>query len=229
MNVNNKIGILMILGILFLILIFPFSWIPLILFLYFYLKKSDDDKKVKNKRSILIVLCIFVCFVINIFVIFTPKINSIRISSNIKEVNINSTSEIKVEIMPNNFFKDDIKFYSSNKDVAVIYKQADKFYIKSYNEGNASLKIISKNSKVQSDTININVINKNENSKKDDVSEDINYNNVNDSDEEKTYVYVSKSGSKYHSKADCSNMKNAEKMTLKEAKNRGLSPCKRCY
>ncbi len=229
MNVNNKIGILMILGILFLILIFPFSWIPLILFLYFFLKKSDDDKKVKNKRSILIVLCIFVCFVINIFVIFTPKINSIRISSNIKEVNINSTSEIKVEIMPNNFFKDDIKFYSSNKDVAVIYKQADKFYIKSYNEGNASLKIISKNSKVQSDTININVINKNENSKKDDVSEDINYNNVNDSNEEKTYVYVSKSGSKYHSKADCSNMKNAEKMTLKEAKNRGLSPCKRCY
>lgn len=229
MNVNNKIGILMILGILFLILIFPFSWIPLILFLYFYLKKSDDDKKVKNKRSILIILCIFVCFVINIFVIFTPKINSIKISSNIKEVNINSTSEIKVGIMPSNFFKDDIKFYSSNKDVAVIYKQADKFYIKSYNEGNASLKIISKNSKVQSDTININVINKNENSKKDDVSEDINYNNVNDSDEEKTYVYVSKSGSKYHSKADCSNMKNAEKMTLKEAKNRGLSPCKRCY
>lgn len=131
--------------------------------------------------------------------------------------------------MPNNFFKDDIKFYSSNKDVAVIYKQADKFYIKSYNEGNASLKIISKNSKVQSDTININVINKNENVKKDDVSGDINYNNVNDSDEEKTYVYVSKSGSKYHSKADCSNMKNAEKITLKEAKNRGLSPCKRCY
>ncbi len=229
MNVNNKIGILMILGILFLILIFPFSWIPLILFLYFYLKKSDDDKKVKNKRSILIILCIFVCFVINIFVIFTPKINSIKISSNIKEVNINSTSEINVDIMPSNFFKDDIKFYSSNKDVAVIYKQADKFYIKSYNEGNASLKIISKNSKVQSDTININVINKNENSKKDDVSEDINYNNVNDSDEEKTYVYVSKSGSKYHSKADCSNMKNAEKITLKEAKNRGLSPCKRCY
>ena len=229
MNVNNKIGILMILGILFLILIFPFSWIPLILFLYFYLKKSDDDKKVKNKRSILIILCIFVCFVINIFVIFTPKINSIKISSNIKEVNINSTSEINVDIMPSNFFKDDIKFYSSNKDVAVIYKQADKFYIKSYNEGNASLKIISKNSKVQSDTININVINKNENSKKDDVSEDINYNNVNDSDEEKTYVYVSKSGSKYHSKADCSNMKNAEKITLKEAKNRVLSPCKRCY
>lgn len=229
MNVNNKIGILMILGILFLILIFPFSWIPLILFLYFYLKKSDDDKKVKNKRSILIVLCIFVCFVINIFVIFTPKINSIKISSNIKEVNINSTSEINVDIMPNNFFKDDIKFYSSNKDVAVIYKQADKFYIKSYNEGNASLKIISKNSKVQSDTININVINKNENGKKEDVSEDINYNNVNDSDEEKTYVYVSKSGSKYHSKADCSNMKNAEKITLKEAKDRGLSPCKRCY
>ncbi|MCO8194487.1 hypothetical protein [Anaerofustis sp. NSJ-163] len=229
MKINNKIKLFMMLGILFLILIFPFSWIPLVVFLYFYLKKSDDDNKLKNKRSILIILCILVCFVINIFVIFTPKINSIKMSSNVKEMNINSTYQINVDISPDTFFKDDIKFYSSNEDVAIVYKQADKFYIKSYEEGNAILKIISKNSKIQSNEINIKVIDENSKEKSEDVKEDVNYNNANDSSEEKTYVYISKSGSKYHSKADCSNMKNAEKITLKEAKEKGLAPCKRCY
>ena len=48
MKINNKIKLFMMLGILFLILIFPFSWIPLVVFLYFYLKKSDDDNKLKG-------------------------------------------------------------------------------------------------------------------------------------------------------------------------------------
>ena len=42
-------------------------------------------------------------------------------------------------------------------------------------------------------------------------------------------VWVSQSGSKYHSNSSCSNMKNPTQITISEAQNRGLEPCKKCY
>jgi len=42
-------------------------------------------------------------------------------------------------------------------------------------------------------------------------------------------VWVSGSGSKYHSKADCSGMEDAKEITLKEAQDDGKTACKRCY
>lgn len=45
---------------------------------------------------------------------------------------------------------------------------------------------------------------------------------------EKT-VYVSATGSKYHSKPDCGNMTSAKEITLSEAQSRGLTACSRCW
>ncbi len=45
---------------------------------------------------------------------------------------------------------------------------------------------------------------------------------------ENTVVYVTKSGKKFHSKPDCSGMKDPEKTTAGEAVKAGYSPCKRC-
>lgn len=45
---------------------------------------------------------------------------------------------------------------------------------------------------------------------------------------EKT-VYVSATGSKYHSKPDCGNMSSAKEITLSEAQSRGLTACSRCW
>ena len=42
-------------------------------------------------------------------------------------------------------------------------------------------------------------------------------------------VWVSNTGSKYHSNPNCSNMRNPIKETLSDAKSRGLSPCSKCY
>lgn len=42
-------------------------------------------------------------------------------------------------------------------------------------------------------------------------------------------VWVTASGSKYHSKSDCGGMSNAYEITLEEAKQRGLTPCKKCH
>lgn len=41
-------------------------------------------------------------------------------------------------------------------------------------------------------------------------------------------VWVPRSGSKYHSKSSCSNMKDPRQVTLAEALSCGFTPCKRC-
>lgn len=47
--------------------------------------------------------------------------------------------------------------------------------------------------------------------------------------EKEEMVWVSNTGSKYHSNPNCSNMRNPVKETLSDAKSRGLSPCSKCY
>lgn len=42
-------------------------------------------------------------------------------------------------------------------------------------------------------------------------------------------VYVSATGSKYHSNPDCGNMSSAKEITLSEAQSRGLTACSRCW
>lgn len=41
-------------------------------------------------------------------------------------------------------------------------------------------------------------------------------------------VWIPKSGSKYHSKSTCSNMKNPLQVTFPEAKDGGYEPCRKC-
>ena len=50
-----------------------------------------------------------------------------------------------------------------------------------------------------------------------------------DTDENVIYVWIPQSGSKYHSKSSCSNMKNPTKVTKEEAEDMGYEPCKRCH
>ena len=42
-------------------------------------------------------------------------------------------------------------------------------------------------------------------------------------------VWIPNSGSKYHSRAGCSNMENPREVTEREAKAMGYTPCKRCH
>lgn len=42
-------------------------------------------------------------------------------------------------------------------------------------------------------------------------------------------VWVSKTGSKYHSDPNCSGMKSPSQLSRAEAEGRGYTPCKRCY
>ena len=42
-------------------------------------------------------------------------------------------------------------------------------------------------------------------------------------------VWIPKSGTKYHTKPNCSNMKDPKQVTQEEAERQGYEPCKRCH
>lgn len=42
-------------------------------------------------------------------------------------------------------------------------------------------------------------------------------------------VWIPQTGSKYHTRSNCSNMKDPREVTLEEAEERGFTPCKRCH
>ncbi len=44
-----------------------------------------------------------------------------------------------------------------------------------------------------------------------------------------TYVYIPRTGSKYHSNPNCSNMKNPTSIPLSQAQSQGYQPCSKCY
>lgn len=48
-------------------------------------------------------------------------------------------------------------------------------------------------------------------------------------DTDNNLVWVPNSGSKYHVRSSCSNMKNPSQVTKSEAEQRGYEPCKKCY
>ena len=48
-------------------------------------------------------------------------------------------------------------------------------------------------------------------------------------DEQSEMVWIPSSGTKYHSKSTCSNMKNPTQVTKEEAEEKGYEPCKKCY
>lgn len=48
-------------------------------------------------------------------------------------------------------------------------------------------------------------------------------------DPQSNYVYVSRTGECYHSRAGCSNMKSPMYISIDEAKNMGRRPCSKCY
>ena len=47
--------------------------------------------------------------------------------------------------------------------------------------------------------------------------------------EYENYVWIPKSGSKYHSSSSCSNMKNPSKVTISEAISKGYGACSKCH
>lgn len=52
---------------------------------------------------------------------------------------------------------------------------------------------------------------------------------VEETTKKEVMVWIPSSGTKYHSRSGCSNMKNPSQVTLEKAQSWGYTPCKKCY
>ncbi len=62
-----------------------------------------------------------------------------------------------------------------------------------------------------------------------EISTEATYNKESTDVAEEILVWISKTGERYHSIPDCSNMKNPLQVTIEEAEIREYTPCMRCY
>lgn len=62
-----------------------------------------------------------------------------------------------------------------------------------------------------------------------EISTEATYNKESTGVTEEILVWISKTGERYHSIPDCSNMKNPLQVTIEEAEIREYTPCMRCY
>jgi len=137
-----------------------------------------------------------------------------------------------IEIGPNNNFNIPKKIINHNN----LKNGENKIII----ESSGNILNSDENILINSDLNNKNnkdIINNEQNKEKSSILRNLNGSNTNFINEEsqemiqpqEEYVYVSKTGSKYHGRPQCGRMKSSTKMTLSRAKSLGLGPCMKCY
>lgn len=166
------------------------------------------------------------------------KIENITLSGeSTLTIDINQDKEIYFEISPKDAKRDiDVSTSSTNLKAKV---EDDKIIITS-NSTEGTYSLIAKSDDIESNRVTINVVDSVKKAQEEQRQAELQEQQrqaelqrqeeqAQASNENETYVYVSSSGSKYHSNSSCSNMKNPSKITKTEAESRGLSPCKKCY
>ena len=142
---------------------------------------------------------------------------------------------------------------SDNNNFNIIQKKKTENINNVINEEVENNLLFSENSSLLNSNINNNINNNNNNGlfnglfnnnrNSDNTRIFTNYNNSSDiysnaninrnygiqQEREEEYVYISKTGSKYHGRAQCGRMKTSTKVTITRAKALGLGPCMKCY
>ncbi|WP_294464542.1 hypothetical protein [uncultured Anaerofustis sp.] len=206
------------------VILFRYLWVPLLLVLFIYNKKIDSDKNEKKKVLIIGFIIFFISFLSFIFVPSNPvRPEKINISCKSYNMDINSIQAIDIEVFPDDANINNLEYISADKSVIKINKEDGKIIVKSFKEGKSDLYITDSESGVKSNVITVRVIDKRAQAlKKKKQKLKKNSNKI-------TYVYISRTGSKYHSNKYCSHMRKPNKVTIKKAKSTGYTPCKKCY
>lgn len=206
------------------VILFRYLWVPLLLVLFIYNKKFDSYKNEKKKVLIIGFIIFFISFLSFIFIPSNPiNPQKINISCKSYNIDINSIQLIDIEVFPDDANINNLEYISADKSVIKINKEDGKIIAKSFKEGKSELYIIDSESGVKSNVITVRVIDKRAQAlkkKKQKLKKD---------SKKTTYVYVSRTGSKYHSNKYCSHMRKPNKVTIKKAKSTGYTPCKKCY
>lgn len=234
------------------LLTFFASIIAIPIFIYFWKHKE------KAHRKSFLAFAVF-AFIVGLGYSIVFDIDTISVKSNKNIVmDINSSKKISYSIDPEGANTDELKLVSSGSGILVtkLDKDNSKFTIKSKAKtGTTTVYLKDNNADVSSKKIKVTVEDKKaiaeakkkaeqekkrkaEEAKKKEQAriaaekkraEEAKQATEQAATKKEEIVWVSNTGSKYHSNPNCSGMRNPIKETLSDAKSRGLSPCSKCY
>lgn len=230
------------------LLTFFASIIAIPIFIYFWKHKE------KAHRKSFLAFAVF-AFIVGLGYSIVLDIDTISVKSNKNIVmDINSSKKISYSIDPEGANTDELKLVSSGSSILVtkLDKDNSKFTIKSKTKtGTTTVYLKDNNADVTSKKIKVTVEDKKAIAEAKKKAEEEKKRKAEEAkkkeqariaaekkkaeeaakatEESEEMVWVSNTGSKYHSNPNCSNMRNPIKETLSDAKSRGLSPCSKCY
>lgn len=224
------------------------SIIAIPLFIYFYRHKEKERRK-------LYLFFTGLAFISGFALSLPPDIDTISVKSNKNIVlDINSSKKISYTIDPEDGDRDELKIISSKSGIISTNLKDHSFTIKSGSKtGSTTVYLQDGDVGAESKKIKVTVEDKKaiaeskkkaeeekkrkeeERKKKEQAriaaekKEKEAAKATESTKEKEEMVWVSNTGSKYHSSSTCSNMKNPVQRTLSYAKSRGLTPCSKCH
>lgn len=213
-------------------------------------KNSSSYAKPKKKHRVLKTMLVLFVVLITIGMLMPDAdIESIKLETINAPVDVNSNIPLTVTLNPKGASSSGIELISSDKQILTASMESDQVVISSHDVGTAYLYAVAENG-VKSNKVQVKVINELAERKKAQERKEKQRQAAIEKQEREAataakqrqteakspsqeykegYVYVSRTGSKYHSNASCSNMNSPSYVPLSEAKQVGLDPCKKCY
>lgn len=193
---------------------------------------KENTAKQKNKHPILKkVLIVIVAFIVLSAISSCisnkdEKLESITLSSIPNSMDINQTESIEMKTDPEEFDMSDCILKSDISNIAQLSFKDGALYIETISEGTTNVWI--ENDGITSNKLKVNVVDveKAEREAQEKAEQEAAQQEVEETQE---MVWISGTGTKYHSNPNCSNMKNPVQISKDEAIASGLEPCKRCY
>lgn len=230
----------------------PFVWIPCLIYLIFFRNKIDIEPNKRKIYNIIAIIIAIISFILMIFSFITPKLETLSINIQNVEMDVNTEQEVTLSFAPEGADISGVVIEVSDETIATISNENDKYFVTtSDKEGTVKISARNEDGTIRSNNIDISVIDterieaekkaqeeaaaKAEAEKKAQeeaerkAQEEAAAQTATQTETQETMVWVSATGSKYHSKASCSNMKSPTEITLSEAEARNLTPCSRCY
>ena len=251
---NGKKILLIILGLMFWPVLFVAGIIPSVLYFPFLRKKVDPNKKKLYDIVAGIILAITTVIVVNEILNPVYPAENIEISVQNVEMNVNSSQNIDIKVTPDNA-NTEIEYITEDSDI-LTFEDVDNIPVLKSASKEGKTIIYAKSGDVESNKIELNVIDEERIAKEkaeaerlakeeaerkaeqeriaqEEAQRKAEQERIAQEEAQKEYttmVWIPSSGSgKYHKKSTCSKMKNAVQISLEDAQNRGIQPCKICY
>lgn len=197
-------------------------------FLVYRFSPRSCSKPIYKRKWFLATLICWVLFALMSLVPTTPKITALALDCDSSvQLDISKTMNIPILVEATDAKTDEIRFLTSDESVISFYRLSGDDNglmgcITPVSEGTAYITV--SNGDITSNKVHVIVI----------VQPDCRGRAARIAAEEEaeaqeTMVWIPQSGSKYHSRSGCSNMKNPSQVTLSQAEAWGYTPCKKCH